>query len=391
MPSDTILPVLRFRRLARVGRLVRGRLLPRGARIAIAAPALAVALLASAGARADDPGMLQSQGDKLRSENATLADRAQAAVLELYALESGLARAERRLATLRTRSQQLAARRDEARRNLQILRRALALAEDQLGARLRTLYMDGDADPLAILLGSRSLDEALTALDNFGRLARQDKEIISNVKETRSDVRTALRTLAAEQARLARLTAEAEVGRDALLAARSERAGYLAELRRRQGLNAAQIGNLTEQAQAAEVQSQEIESGSSSGSGDSSSSSDSGDSSSSSGSGDSSSSPGSPPAVPTGAPAGPGTQMTVQSTGYALQGTTATGIQTTWGVVAVDPSVIPLGTRMTVPGYGEGVAADTGGAVKGLVIDLWFPTREQALAWGRRTVTITLH
>ena len=332
-----------------------------------------MALLASAGARADDPGMLRSQGDQLRSENAALADRAQAAVLELYALESGLARAERRLATLRTRSQQLAVRRDAARRNLQILRRGLALAEDQLGARLRTLYIDGDPDPLAILLGSRSLDEALTGLDNLGRLARQDKEIISDVKETRADVRTALRTLAAEQARLARLTAEAEAARDALLATRSERTGYLAELRRRQGLNAAQIGNLTEQAQAAEVQSQEIESGSSSGSGDSSNS---------SGSGDSSSSSGSPPPVPTGAPPEPGTKMTVQSTGYTLRGTTATGIQTTWGVVAVDPSVIPLGTRMTVPGYGEGVAADTGGAVKGLVIDLWFPTREHGARLG---------
>jgi peptidoglycan DL-endopeptidase CwlO len=371
--SDTILPVLCFRRLARVAAPVRGRLLPRGARIAIAAPALAVALLASAGARADDPGMLRSQGDQLRSENATLADRARGVALELYALESGLARAERRLATLRTRSQQLAARRDEARRNLQILRRALALAEDQLGARLRTLYIDGDADPLAILLGSRSLDEALTALDNLGRLAHQDREIISAVKETRADVRTALRALTAEQARLARLTAEAEAARDALLAARSERTGYLAELRRQQGLNAAQIDNLTEQAQAAEVRSHEIETGSSSGTGGSSGSS------------------GSPPAVPSGAPTAPGTQMTVQSTGYALRGTTATGIQTSWGVIAVDPRVIPLGTRMTVPGYGEGVAADTGGAVKGLVIDLWFPTREQALAWGWRTVTITLH
>lgn len=332
-----------------------------------------MALLASAGARADDPGMLRSQGDQLRSENATLADRARGVALELYALESGLARAERRLATLRTRSQQLAARRDEARRNLQILRRALALAEDQLGARLRTLYIDGDADPLAILLGSRSLDEALTALDNLGRLAHQDREIISAVKETRADVRTALRALTAEQARLARLTAEAEAARDALLAARSERTGYLAELRRQQGLNAAQIDNLTEQAQAAEVRSHEIETGSSSGTGGSSGSS------------------GSPPAVPSGAPTAPGTQMTVQSTGYALRGTTATGIQTSWGVIAVDPRVIPLGTRMTVPGYGEGVAADTGGAVKGLVIDLWFPTREQALAWGWRTVTITLH
>jgi 3D (Asp-Asp-Asp) domain-containing protein len=83
--------------------------------------------------------------------------------------------------------------------------------------------------------------------------------------------------------------------------------------------------------------------------------------------------------------------MTVEATGYALPGTTATGIPVGWGVVAVDPSVIPLGTRMYIPGYGEGVAADTGGAVHGRIIDLWFPTRAQALAWGRRTVTITIH
>jgi 3D (Asp-Asp-Asp) domain-containing protein len=62
-----------------------------------------------------------------------------------------------------------------------------------------------------------------------------------------------------------------------------------------------------------------------------------------------------------------------------------------WGIVAVDPSVIPLGTRMTIPGYGEGVAADTGGSIQGAVIDLWFATPAQAAAWGRRTVTISLH
>ena len=56
-----------------------------------------------------------------------------------------------------------------------------------------------------------------------------------------------------------------------------------------------------------------------------------------------------------------------------------------------DPAVIPLGTRISIPGYGEGVAADTGSAVQGTTIDLWFPTPAQALAWGRRTVTITLH
>jgi 3D (Asp-Asp-Asp) domain-containing protein len=81
----------------------------------------------------------------------------------------------------------------------------------------------------------------------------------------------------------------------------------------------------------------------------------------------------------------------VTATGYSLPGRTATGVAVAYGVVAVDPNVIPLGTRMTVPGYGEGVAADTGGAVVGSRIDLWFPTRAEALAWGMRTVTIRLH
>lgn len=54
-------------------------------------------------------------------------------------------------------------------------------------------------------------------------------------------------------------------------------------------------------------------------------------------------------------------------------GHTATGAIVTYGIVAVDPNVIPLGTRMFIPGYGYAVAADTGGAVKGYIIDLGFP------------------
>jgi 3D (Asp-Asp-Asp) domain-containing protein len=90
------------------------------------------------------------------------------------------------------------------------------------------------------------------------------------------------------------------------------------------------------------------------------------------------------------AASGPRT-VTVSSTGYSIQGRTSTGMQTAAGVVAVDPSVIPLGTRLTIPGYGTGIAADTGGSVHGNVIDLWFPTLQQARAWGRQTVTITIH
>lgn len=58
--------------------------------------------------------------------------------------------------------------------------------------------------------------------------------------------------------------------------------------------------------------------------------------------------------------------------------------------VAVDPSVIPLGTRLYVEGYGEAIASDTGGAIKGNIIDVHFPTYEQCIQWGRRTVTVTI-
>ena len=48
------------------------------------------------------------------------------------------------------------------------------------------------------------------------------------------------------------------------------------------------------------------------------------------------------------------------------------------GVVAVDPSVIPLGTKLYIPGYGNGVAADVGGGIKGDIIDLWYSTSASA-------------
>jgi 3D (Asp-Asp-Asp) domain-containing protein len=59
--------------------------------------------------------------------------------------------------------------------------------------------------------------------------------------------------------------------------------------------------------------------------------------------------------------------------------------------VAVDPQLIPLGTKLHVPGYGPSLAADVGTAIKGRIIDLWFPSTAEARAWGRRSVTITVY
>ena len=69
-------------------------------------------------------------------------------------------------------------------------------------------------------------------------------------------------------------------------------------------------------------------------------------------------------------------------------GITASGIPARRGIVAVDPRVIPLGTRVYVMGYGPALAADTGGAIKGAKIDLCIEDYNEAIRFGRRTVEV---
>ncbi|WP_430786013.1 LysM peptidoglycan-binding domain-containing protein [Virgibacillus flavescens] len=94
-----------------------------------------------------------------------------------------------------------------------------------------------------------------------------------------------------------------------------------------------------------------------------------------------------------------GRTFSVEATAYTAyctgcSGITATGVNLKANpnakVIAVDPNVIPLGTKVYVEGYGYAVAADTGGAIKGNKIDLHVPTKNQAYSWGRRTVKITI-
>ncbi|MFJ6412690.1 MULTISPECIES: 3D domain-containing protein [Terribacillus] len=90
-------------------------------------------------------------------------------------------------------------------------------------------------------------------------------------------------------------------------------------------------------------------------------------------------------------------ELSVSATAYTGQcegcsGVTATGIDLNANpnakVIAVDPSVIPLGSKVWVEGYGEAIAGDTGGAIKGNKIDVHVPDQGTALNWGRKTVTV---
>ncbi|WP_277587590.1 LysM peptidoglycan-binding and 3D domain-containing protein [Psychrobacillus antarcticus] len=92
-------------------------------------------------------------------------------------------------------------------------------------------------------------------------------------------------------------------------------------------------------------------------------------------------------------------ELTMDASAYTAScagcsGITATGINLLENpnqkVISVDPSVIPLGSKVWVEGYGEAIAGDTGGAIKGNKIDVFIPSKQDALNWGRKTVTVKI-
>lgn len=81
------------------------------------------------------------------------------------------------------------------------------------------------------------------------------------------------------------------------------------------------------------------------------------------------------------------------ATAYCLKGRTAIGGSVRRGIVAADPRILPLGTRIYMnagPYSGTYVVADTGGAVRGKVLDVWVPNQAEAIRFGRRKVTISV-
>ncbi len=81
-----------------------------------------------------------------------------------------------------------------------------------------------------------------------------------------------------------------------------------------------------------------------------------------------------------------------RATAYCLQGRTATGGNVRRGIVAADPRVLPLGTRIVLSAgaySGTYTVADTGGGVKGKKLDIWMPSCSEAARFGRRSVTVS--
>lgn len=302
---------------------------------------------------------------------ATLTRAQRSAELELYAAESAVARARASAVELERRRQALDVRLERTRRHITVVRSSLDATNQRVANLLRRLYVEGDADPIAVLLGARSLPAMLAGLDELERTTHANRGIAA-------ELRARSRTLRAQLVRLAqvrRQLTDAERRAGAAVAA-SERAAAsrratVARIGRRAGVTRARLAAVEARVRAARRASARIER---------------------------KSVPAPAPRVEAPGPAAapspvaPGTRaLVVDAVAYHLPGRTASGLPVGVGVIAVDPTVIPLGTRVFVPGYGAAVAADVGSAIKGNIIDLWMPSTAAARAWGRRTVTITVY
>jgi 3D (Asp-Asp-Asp) domain-containing protein len=298
-----------------------------------------------------------------RSLRASLATAERAAVLELYAAESGLARARAARIRLERRREALGAAHARARSHAQIVRRSLAATHTRIGTVLRRLYIDGDAEPLAVLLGARTFGGMLAGIEELERATLANRALVVRARAQSRALR--VRTDRLERARRELRVVER---RSATTLAAHERAvgarrATLERIVQRQGLVRARAATI--RAQAARRASERLAAAPR---------------------------PAQPRATPSAEARPDGSRtLVVDAVAYHLPGRTASGLPVVIGVIAVDPAVIPLGTRLFVPGYGPAVAADVGSAVKGNLIDLWMPSTAAARAWGRRTVTITVY
>jgi 3D (Asp-Asp-Asp) domain-containing protein len=318
---------------------------------------------------------LRAQASALAGERDALERTRHGALLALYAAESSLARAQEESNRLDRRSAVLAREEASLARRAVALGRSLAVSRERVARLVRDLYVNGETDPLAVVFGAASLDDALSAVETLERAADHNRRLVAQARELTRSIRSLHDRLRDRRRQLdtAREAAASASGR--LLQAVSQRRDTVESITRRNADAAARIDSLLAQARAAEQASREL-----------------GDENAAPATvAPAAATPSQPEPTPP-ATAATGTRtLVVDAVAYHLPGRTASGLPVGVGVVAVDPRVIPLGTRMFIPGYGPGIAADVGSAIKGNIIDLWMPSTAAARRWGRRTVTITIY
>lgn len=237
---------------------------------------------------------------------------------------------------------------DAKRERLRSKRRALAL-------RARSIYVNGKTSSIEMLLSSRDFSDFVSSTDLVRKVTTQDAKMIESVRSESERLEGSLGELRRKKSEVDSTKKELSLKKSRLESARVERNAVLSRA-------GEQRGAVERQSTKIETKMRELN----------------------------------PPRTPD---PGPGTRtgryLTMMATAYSplepgLSESTASGMRAQQGVVAVDPTVIPLGTRLNVEGYGDAIAGDTGSAIKGMRIDLCFDTLEEVEAYGWRVVRVEI-
>ncbi len=248
-----------------------------------------------------------------------------------------------------------------------------AQLDDRQGAlekRLRGAYKSEDVGYLEVVMGAGDFSDFLNRVDMINYIADEDRQLITSVEEAKQSLEAQITSLSDKQNELAATADQLSAAQSNLLDAQNKQQSFVSSLQSQKVATDGQLSQLQAEAASIEARMNQIQQQAAQAPVD--------DSSGGGYSEDNSQ------------PRGGGSSFTVTATAYCLGGSTATGMPVGRGVIAVDPRVIPLGSRVHVSGYGDAIAADTGGAIQGNIIDVWLPCGE-AYAWGRRTVTVTVY
>ncbi|OAA87287.1 3D domain-containing protein [Clostridium coskatii] len=228
---------------------------------------------------------------------------------------------------------------------------------DLFKKRVKAMYTTGTNGYLQVLLSSNNLGDFISRVDSISRVMKFDNQVITKLKGNEQAIQSQQKALSAENAKLESLKVSNESTLSKLNNDIQQQKELLSQATaKEQQLIALQTAQKAPQIPEIKASSPTLSRG---------------------GSGSLSYSQ----------------ALTMEATAYCGDAITASGSATVrnpngYSTIAVDPRVIPLGTKVYVEGYGYAVACDTGGAIKGNIIDLFVNSESEAENWGRRSVTV---
>jgi 3D (Asp-Asp-Asp) domain-containing protein/Skp family chaperone for outer membrane proteins len=288
-----------------------------------------------------------------------LKDDERALLAELVALESELHTAQEELENTNEKLAASECQLNKIRQSKESLQEDLGKTKTVLQTRLVDIYTDGRFVGLDFILSSKDISNLLCRLDYLNRIVKQDAQLVQKVESEKKELEQAELKIEQENHDLTEIRSSCEAKQLALDRKIREKQSVLADIRSRQLATEDSLQELQDSAVQIRAKMDELQ----------------------------------PPSR-----AATRGSLRMLASGYCPcakccgqnNGKTATGLPAGKGVVAVDPKVIPLGTKLYISEYGEAIAGDIGGKIVGNRIDLGFDSHSQANAWGKRYVVVDI-